>query len=50
MPELHTSRLRERILAHFSYMKACKSGKKYILTYDKTICDAMFQAYIDDHI
>ena len=48
MPNVHTSRLRQRILAHFPYMTANMSGREYILAYDKTIGEAMLQACKDN--
>lgn len=48
MPDVHTSRLRQRILAYFPYMTASMSGREYFLAYDKAAGEAMLQACKDD--
>lgn len=49
MPDIHTSRLWKRILEHFQHMKACTSGKEYILAHKKPIGDNMLKACKVDH-
>lgn len=47
MPDVHTSRFRQRILAQFPYW-AYMSRREYILAYDKTVGYAMLQTYKRD--
>lgn len=47
---MHTSRLRQKILAYFPYMTACMSSREKIFQHNgKIVSDAMLQACKDDH-